>query len=84
MIKTGPNFQSFELGEVLLPALAPKSAGHPDEEVRLGRKTVWDIENEIEVPFGQKSYLVDGEEIPFLEIRSLTIGSPQEESDASS
>jgi len=84
LIKTGPNFQNFELGEVLLPALAPKSAGHADEEVRLGRKTVWDIENEIEVPYGQKSFLVDGEEIPFLEIRSLTIGSPHEESDASS
>jgi type VI secretion system protein ImpE len=84
LLKTGPNYQNFELGEVLLPALTPRSSRHADEEVRLGRQTVWTVEDEIEVPYGQKSLLVDGEEIPFLEIRSLTIGPPQEGTDASS
>lgn len=80
-IKTGPNYQSFELGEVLLPVLAPHSYRHADPLVRLGRQSVWTEENGMDVPYGQKSLLVDGEEIPFLEIRSLTIGPPQEGTD---
>lgn len=80
-IKTGPAFQSFELGEVLLPVISPFSWRHADQQVRLGRQSVWEEEDGAAIPYGQKSLLVDGEEIPFLEIRSLTIGPPQEGSD---
>jgi type VI secretion system protein ImpE len=75
-VRTGPGFQNMELGEVLLPALAPGSWQNADDNVRLGRATVWeDIDEEQVVPVGQKMLLVDGEECPFLEVRSLVIGT---------
>jgi type VI secretion system protein ImpE len=71
---TGPRLRSQELGEVLLPAISPLSWRHPDDEVRLGRVSEWcEDENGEVAPFGQKNLLVDGEEIPFLEIRDLEI-----------
>lgn len=77
MIRTGPAFQGRELGEVLLPALYPQSWRHPDEAVRLGRATVWEEQADGEVtPAGQKLWLVDGEELPLLELRALEITAP--------
>jgi len=72
-VRTTPAFKGAELGEVLLPVLAPYSWKHPDDAVRLGRSTVWEQTEgfDEEVPFGQKMWLVDDEEIPFLELRSL-------------
>jgi type VI secretion system protein ImpE len=71
---TGPTFRSRDLGEILLPVLSPGSWQHPDDEVKLGRMSDWCEDEAGEVaPFGQKSLLVDGEEIPFLEIRELEI-----------
>jgi type VI secretion system protein ImpE len=72
-VRTTPAFKGTELGEVLLPVLAPFSWRHPDEAVRLGRMTVWEKSEgqEYQVPFGQKMWLVDDEEIPFLELRAL-------------
>jgi len=72
-VRTTPAFKGTELGEVLLPVLAPFSWRHPDEMVRLGRMTVWEQRDgsEYQVPFGQKVWLVDEEEIPFLELRAL-------------
>lgn len=72
-VRTTPAFKGTELGEVLLPVLAPFSWKHPDEAVRLGRMTVWDKpeNSEYQIPFGQKMWLVDDEEIPFLELRAL-------------
>ena len=66
----------MELGEVLLPALSPFSFRSDDDNVRLGRATVWEEdENGEEIPFGQKMLLVDGEEFPLLEVRTLEIAS---------
>lgn len=76
VLRTGPEFKGMELGEVLLPALSPLSCRHADESVRLGRMTVWEEQNGEPVPFGQKILLVDGEEFPILEMRTLTIGPP--------
>jgi type VI secretion system protein ImpE len=72
-VRTTPAFKGTELGEVLLPVLAPFSWRHPDEAVRLGRMTVWEKPqgSEYQIPFGQKMWLVDDEEIPFLELRAL-------------
>jgi len=72
-VRTTPSFKGTELGEVLLPVLAPFSWRHPDEEVRLGRMTVWEKPDgyEYQVPFGQKMWMVDEEEIPFLELHAL-------------
>lgn len=71
---TGPSFRSRDLGEILLPAISPLSWQHPDDEVRLGRLSEWCEDEAGEVaPFGQKTLLVDSEEIPFLEVRELEI-----------
>jgi type VI secretion system protein ImpE len=74
VLRTGPGFKGLELGEVLLPALAPLSWQHEDSAVRLGRVTEWvGLEDGTPVPAGQKLLLVDGEELPILELRELDI-----------
>jgi len=76
LIRTGPELKDKELGETLMPALSPFSFRHPDDAVRLGRATIWDEdENGAEIPVGQKMLLVDGEEFPLLEVRTLEITS---------
>lgn len=81
---TGPTFRSRDLGDILLPALSPLSWQHPDDDVRLGRATEWcEDESGEEAPYGLKALLVDGEEIPFLEIRDLEI-SPASQSQPAS
>jgi type VI secretion system protein ImpE len=72
-VRTTPSFKGTELGEVLLPVLSPFSWRHADDAVRLGRSTVWEQPDgyEGQVPLGQKMWLVDDEEIPFLELRAL-------------
>jgi len=72
LVQTAPSFRGMDLGEVLIPAIYPFSWKHPDEEVWLGRVTDWSADEEgREYPSGQKILLVDGEEVPFLEVRSL-------------
>jgi type VI secretion system protein ImpE len=78
LVRTGPAFQGQELGQVLIPALAPFSFRHADDAVRLGRATVWEEQGDSgAVPFGQKTLLVDGEEVPLLEVRSLEINAAE-------
>lgn len=79
VIVTGPAFKDRELGEVLLPVLTPLAYEHPDEAVRLGRLTEWiEIEEGESAPAGQKMLLVDGEDLPILEMRHLEIHVPEE------
>ncbi len=63
LVRTGPAFKAMELGVVLLPALCPFSFQHPDDNVRLGRATVWEESDGEVVPFGQKVFLADDEDI---------------------
>jgi type VI secretion system protein ImpE len=78
MVKTGPGFQGAELGEVLIPAIYPFSWKHPNEAVWLGRVTAWAADDAgTEYPSGQRIWLMDGEEVPFLEINSLEFSSVQ-------
>jgi type VI secretion system protein ImpE len=78
LVRTGPSFKGTELGEVLLPAIYPFSWKHPNEAVWLGRVTEWAADDEgTAYPSGQKILLADGEEVPFLEVRSLTFSSRQ-------
>ncbi len=77
-IRAGPALKDTELGEILLPVLSPFAWQHSDEAVRLGRMTVWQEEEPgTEVPVGQKILLVDGEEVPLLEVRQLEFNLPQ-------
>ena len=71
-VTTANSFQGTELGEVLIPAIYPFSWKNSDESVWLGRETTWGQDQERnEYPSGQKIFLVDGEEFPLLEVRSL-------------
>ncbi len=83
-IETSPAFRLQDLGEVLIPVLAPLSWKHPDEAVQLGRLSVWEDAGEEdsvdEVLYGHRLMLVDGEEVPLLELRSIQWDAPVEES----
>jgi len=71
-VETGPAFRGRELGEVLLPVLAPLSFREADDALKLGRATDWrELPSGVTVPAGQKMLLIDGEEAPFLELRRL-------------
>jgi type VI secretion system protein ImpE len=73
IIETSPSLHDGHLGEVLLPALYPFSWKHSREAVWLGRETIWSEER----PLGQKTLLVDDEEVPLLEVRELEIAMSQ-------
>jgi type VI secretion system protein ImpE len=73
-ITGGPDVSGKEFGEVLVPILYPFSSNHDRDSVKLGRETDWTLSEEepLEIPFGQKLFVLDGERsIPILEIRSL-------------
>jgi type VI secretion system protein ImpE len=73
---TGPSFKGTDIGQVIVPAIYPFSWKSDDESVWLGRTTEWVADNEgHEFPVGQKTFIVDGEEVPLLEIRSLEFTS---------
>jgi type VI secretion system protein ImpE len=74
VVRTGPDFQGIELGEVLVPIMAPLSWHHENDAVRLGRVTEWqELGDGTQVPIGQKLLLVDEQEFPILELRELDI-----------
>ena len=78
IVRTGPAFKGKELGEVLLPVLSPLSWKHGDDQVRLGRSTDWQDDGDSNVvPYGQKIFAVDEDEIPILEIRHLEFDAAQ-------
>ena len=67
----------LELGEVLLPVLAPLSSRAEDAAVRLGRVSDWiELADGEHAPLGQKLLLLDGEPFPILELRELQITGP--------
>lgn len=77
LVRTGPSFEGRELGEILLPVLTPFCSRHPDDQVRLGRATVWEEDDEGRVvPAGQKMLIADEEEVPLLELRHLEFDAP--------
>ncbi len=77
LVQTAATFRGMDLGEVLIPAIYPFSWKSEDQEVWLGRVTDWLADEQgRESPAGQKMLLVDGEEFPFLEVRSLKFFHP--------
>jgi type VI secretion system protein ImpE len=74
IVRPAQSFKGLELGEALLPAIAPLTWRHPDAAVRLGRVTEWqDLSDGSQAPVGQKMLLIDDEEFPILELRELEI-----------
>lgn len=80
LVRTGPSFKETELGEVLIPVQYPKSFAHSNDNVRLGRETHWqDVEGGEPIPIGQKLFLVDDEEFPLLEVRTIEFTAQESE-----
>ncbi|MBM3784866.1 MAG: virulence protein SciE type [Acidobacteria bacterium] len=80
LVKTGAAFKMMELGEVLLPALTWDASFSEEDAVRLGRVTNWVEDDQGNVkPVGQKMFLVNGEDMPILELRKLEFDRPQTE-----
>jgi type VI secretion system protein ImpE len=71
ILKTGSKCGGLNLGEVMIPALTPFAFRNADNTVRLGRQTIWEEVDGTQVPVGQKVLLVNGEEFPILEVRTL-------------
>ena len=83
LVQAAKSFRGMDLGEVLIPAIYPFSWKQEDEQVWLGRTTEWLADDTgRESPVGQKTFLVDGEEFPFLEVRSLKFFHPAVETPA--
>jgi type VI secretion system protein ImpE len=75
IVHPAEHMSRLELGELLMPVLTPGAFRNSDPLVKLGRVTEVEQLNGSDelVPVGQKVFLVDGEEVPLLEIRELTI-----------
>jgi type VI secretion system protein ImpE len=72
ILHTTSDFRLQDLGEILLPVIAPLSWKHADDEVRLGRTTVWeDDPMHGSIPYGQKLLSLGEEEESFLQVRKL-------------
>lgn len=70
-IKSSAARGSLDVGEVLVPALAPLSFLHPSEAAQLGRVTL----TESGLPAGQKLMLAGEAEVPVLSITSLRLAT---------
>ena len=74
IVRTAPSFKGTDLGEILVPVMAPGSWQDEDDSVRLGRSTAWiALDDGREAPIGQRVLRVDGDEVPLLEIRELVV-----------
>ena len=74
VVRAAAGAERMEMGEVLMPVLTPGAWKHHDALVRLGRLTeVEDLADGTAVPVGQKLFLMDGGEVPLLEVRELVI-----------
>jgi type VI secretion system protein ImpE len=72
VLRTTADFRLQDIGEILLPVIAPLSWTHADDAVRLGRVTEWqEDEHHGPVPYGQKLLLCGEQEEPILELRKL-------------
>jgi type VI secretion system protein ImpE len=82
VMTNGAAFKGRDLGDVLIPVLSPMSFSHEEDAVRLGRATAWQEVDGAGIPFGQKLLLIDGEEVPLLEVRTLQVNASREAASA--
>jgi type VI secretion system protein ImpE len=74
IVRTAPSFKGVELGEVMVPVMAPGSWQDEDDSIRLGRSTAWiALDDGREAPIGQRVLRIDGDEVPLLELRDLVL-----------
>ncbi len=80
-IETSKEFRLQDLGEVLIPAICPLSFRYPEEIVALGRESVWEADEKYDaIPYGAKTMLVDGVDVPILELTSVQWLAEEKES----
>ena len=78
-VTLAPGAPFEDMGEVFLPVLTPLAHRSQDDAVRLGRTTVWEpLGDGMQIPVGQKVFQVDDDELPMLELRSVTWESDPE------
>jgi type VI secretion system protein ImpE len=66
------------IGEVYIPALYAGSSEHANEQVRLGRMTDWKrVSDDLSLAVGLRVFLVDGEDKPLFEARSVEFEPPR-------
>lgn len=83
VLRTTADFRLQDLGEVLLPVIAPLSWKNPDDAVRLGRASVWVEDDKYgAIPLGQKLLVSGEEETPLLEIRKLSFRQAEERAES--
>lgn len=70
-IRLSPDRGSLDMGDALVPALAPLSFRNESEEVQMGRVSVCDGQGQA----GQKTLLADAFEAPLLAISNLRFGA---------
>ena len=76
LVRTAPSFKGVELGEIMIPVMAPGSWQDEEDAVRLGRSTAWiALDDGREAPIGQRVLRIDGEEVPLLEVRDLVLST---------
>ena len=62
------------IGEVCLPALYAGSSERPNDQIRLGRMTDWKrLSDDLSIAVGLHLFLVDGEDKPIFEARSVEL-----------
>jgi type VI secretion system protein ImpE len=62
--------------DVFIPVQYYGSSGHADDPVKLGRMTVWEsVGEEKNLGKGQRTFLINGDEHPMLEIRHVQFSS---------
>lgn len=62
--------------DAYVPVLYARSSADPRDAIRLGQMTAWiELGAGVVRGVGQRLLLVDGEEIPFLDVRSIEIGA---------
>ncbi len=65
------------IGEVYIPALYAGSSEHPNTQVKLGRMTDWKrVSEELSLTVGLRMFLVDREDKPIFEVRSVEFARP--------
>ncbi len=66
------------MGEVYIPALYEGTSEHPNTQVRLGRMTDWRHPGEeLHLTVGLRLFLIDGEDRPLFEARSVEFDHPE-------
>jgi type VI secretion system protein ImpE len=78
-VEASPEFRLQDLGEVLLPVISPLSPSHADSALQLGRETAWEEDAKYgAIPFGAKMMVIDGVDVPLLELRSVEWAGAEE------